>query len=155
MILGIQNTWRYLTSNSHCRNYANSSKRNYQGLSIKVKWSMSNSEIMKRINEALFDKEKTNGNGNRVRQRYFDANMDMANYTVKLNKIFEDVLKMKTYIFYHLYITDTPVYKIFLKVQFDSIVDTVDCMKTIYFGVVYNNESDLLRLNEFVKKQIK
>ena len=61
---------------------------------------------------------------------------------------------MKTYIFYHLYIADTPIWQDILKVQFDSIVDSrlYEELKTIYFGVVYNNESDLLRLNEFVKK---
>ena len=67
-------------------------KEIYQDDYIKLKWSMSNSEIMKRINEALSDKDKLIEMSNRVRQRYFDANMDMANYTVKLNKIFEDVL---------------------------------------------------------------
>ena len=38
--------------------------------------------------------------------------------------------------------------------QFDSIVNSglYDELKTIYFGVVYNNESDLLRLNEFAKR---
>ena len=61
---------------------------------------------------------------------------------------------MKTFIFYHLYITDTPVWQDILKVQFDSIVNSglYDELKTIYFGVVYNNESDLLRLNEFAKR---
>lgn len=61
---------------------------------------------------------------------------------------------MRMYLFYHLYIADTPVWQDILKVQFDSIVDSrlYEELKTIYFGVVYNNESDLLRLNEFVKK---
>ena len=61
---------------------------------------------------------------------------------------------MRTYLFYHLYIADTPVWQDILKVQFDSIADSrlYEELKTIYFGVVYNNESDLLRLNEFVKK---
>ena len=44
------------------------------------------------IGEALADKDKLREMASRVRQRYFDANMDMANYTVKLNKIFEDLL---------------------------------------------------------------
>jgi hypothetical protein len=47
---------------------------------------------MKKINDALSDKEKLTEMASRVRQRYFDANMDMANYTIKLNKIFKDVL---------------------------------------------------------------
>lgn len=61
---------------------------------------------------------------------------------------------MKTYIFYHLYIADTPVWQDILKVQFDSIVNDglyVE-LETIHLGVVYMNESDIKVLNEFVKK---
>jgi len=74
----------------------NQAKEIYQDDYIKLRWSMSNSEIMKRINDALSDKEKLSEMANRVRQRYFEANMDMPNYTIKLNKIFEDVLNPKT-----------------------------------------------------------
>ena len=53
-------------------------------------WTVLRNVPYSRISE--FTKDKLIEMSNRVRQRYFDANMDMANYTVKLNKIFEDVL---------------------------------------------------------------
>ena len=37
---------------------------------------------MDKINQALYDKDKLREMASRVRQRYFDANMDMANYTI-------------------------------------------------------------------------
>ena len=129
----------------------NQAKEIYQDDYIKLRWNMSNSEIMKRINDALSDKEKLSEMSNRVRQRYFEANMDMPNYTIKLNKIFEDVLnpkpKMKTHIFYHLYIADTPVWQDILKVQFDSIVNSglYDEVNTIYFGDCIHQRSRLVK----------
>ena len=61
---------------------------------------------------------------------------------------------MRMYLFYHLYIADTPVWQDILKVQFDSIVNSglyVE-LETIHLGVVYTNESDIKILNEFAKK---
>lgn len=62
--------------------------------------------------------------------------------------------KMKTHIFYHLYIADTPVWQDILKVQFDSIVNSglYDEVNTIYFGIVYTKEADLSKLSKFTEK---
>lgn len=67
-------------------------KEIYQDDYIDLNIHMGNDVIMDKINQALADKDKLNEMASRVRQRYFDANMNMANYTVKLNKIFEDLL---------------------------------------------------------------
>lgn len=61
---------------------------------------------------------------------------------------------MKTYIFYHLYIANTPVWQDILKVQFNSIVNSglYDEVNTIYFGIVYTKEADLSKLSKFTEK---